>query len=424
MYEVIADAATYLGAQSLAGLLGLFWFTVIFELPRYTLSFASAAIYRLRPRPPIRRRHTDDAGRVTVVVAGYNEEDSVRKCVMSLREQSLRPDEIIVVSDGSTDKMPRVLRELLREGLIDRAHATDLRAGKSAAINLAERWATGDIIVNVDCDCSYDRHALRNIVAPLRDPAVGAVSGNILVRNPAAGLVATFQAIEYLISISLGKQAADLIDQVVCVSGAFGAFRRTAMASVNGVDVGGGEDLDLSLKLRKAGWKVRFEDSAICYTDVPDTLRGLTNQRFRWERDAVRSRYRKHRDMLNPFSERFRISELVHEIDFIIFQILGAVILPIYIAWLILTYGDLGFVFLLAAQLGLLVLDMTVFALAALATPKANTLALLLYVPGYSLFNGIYMRFVRLFAYGQEWIFNASAGDNYVPEKVRLVRKW
>lgn len=424
MYEALSNAATYLSAQSVAGLVGLFWFTIIFEVPRYTLSFLAAAVYRLRARPVVRSREVDKIGKVTVVVAGYNEEDSIRNCVLSLHEQSLPPDEIIVVSDGSTDNMPKVLTALLHEGLIDRAHSTDLRGGKSAAINLAERWATGDIIVNVDCDCSYDRHALRNVVAPLSDPEVAAVSGNILVRNPTTGLVATFQAIEYLISISLGKQAADLIDQVVCVSGAFGAFRRTALASVNGLDVGGGEDLDLSLKLRKAGWKVRFEDSAICYTDVPDTLKVLTNQRFRWERDAVRSRYRKHLDMLNPFSERFRVSEMIHEIDFIVFQIIGAVILPFYIIWLVLTYGELGLVFMAAAQLGLVVLDMLVFIVAALATPKAQTFGLIAYVPGYSLFNGVYMRFVRLAAYTQEWIFNASAGDNYVPEKVRLVRKW
>lgn len=424
MFTAVSDAATYLSAQSLAGLLGLFWFTVIFEVPRYTISFVSAILCKLHIKSAGPGRRTADVGRVTVVVAGYNEEDSVRRCVLSLHAQSRKPDEIIVVSDGSTDNMPGVLRDLLSEGLIDHAHCTDLRAGKSAAINLAERWATGDIIVNVDCDCSYDRHALRNIIAPLEDREVGAVSGNILVRNPQVSLVTSFQAIEYLISISLGKQAAQLIDQVVCVSGAFGAFRRTAMESVHGVDVGGGEDLDLSLKLRKAGWKICFADTAICYTDVPESLQVLTNQRFRWERDAVRSRYRKHADMMNPFSPRFRLAELLHEVDFIVFQIIGAAILPIYIVWLFLTYGELGLIFLLAAQFGLLILDIVVFALAALATPKAISLPLLVYVPGYSLFNGVHMRFVRLFAYMQEWIFNASADDNYVPEKVRLVRKW
>ena len=422
MGTLLSDGLTYLSAQSLASLVGLFWFTIIFEIPRYTISFVSAALLSGRVR------RTGRAGgeglTITVVVAGYNEEESIRRCVLSLREQSLPPHQIIVVSDGSTDRMPEVLADMQREGLIDQAHSTDLRAGKSAGTNLAERWATGDIVINVDCDCSYDRHSMRRIVAPFSDPSVGAVSGNILVRNPTAGLVSTFQGIEYLISISLGKQAAMLIDQVVCVSGAFGAFRREAMASVGGLDVGGGEDLDITIRLRKAGWKIWFAPDAICYTDTPDTLRALTNQRFRWERDAIRVRYRKHLDLMNPFAETFRPMELLHEVEFIVFQILGAAVLPFYVVWLFLTYGELGLVFLLAAQAGLMVLDVFVFVLAAWSTPKAISLPLLPYLPGYSLFNGMYMRFVRLAAYIQEWLFNASATDNYVPEKVRLLRKW
>ena len=81
------------------------------------------------------------------------------------------------------------------------------------------------------------------------------MAGNIVVRNPKASLIAAFQAIEYLISISQGKQAANLTNQMTCVSGAFGAFRRSALEGVGGLDAGGGEDLDVTLSLRKAGWK-------------------------------------------------------------------------------------------------------------------------------------------------------------------------
>jgi hypothetical protein len=62
--------------------------------------------------------------------------------------------------------------------------------------------------------------------------------------------------------------------------------------------------------------------------------------------------------------------------------------------------------------------------LAAWATPKANSLSLLPYMLGYSFFNGFVMRNVRLAAYLQEWLFNASADDEYLPEKVRLARRW
>lgn len=424
MTTLLSDALNFLSAQSFVGLLGLFWFTVVFEIQRHGLAFVSASIWRLRLLMSPDRRRRRVPGRVTAIIIGHSEAGKIEKCVASLREQSRPPDEIIVVSDGSDDNMPDVLARLRREGLIQRAHCTDLRGGKSAGMNLAERWASGEFVVNVDCDCSFDRHALRNLLEPMADPTVGAVSGNILVRNPNSSLTATFQAIEYIISISLGKQAAQLIGQVVCVSGAFGAFRTGALKDVNGVDVGGGEDLDLTIKLRKRGWQIVFADDAVCYTDVPETLRQLAGQRLRWERDAIRIRYRKHADLMNPFSANFRLSELFHEVEFILFQIVGAAVLPLYLLWLLLSFGQLGVVIFIAAQLGLVVLDMAIFALAALATPKASSLRLILYVPGYSLFNGMYMRFIRLWAYLQEWVLNASAEDNYVPAKVRVQRKW
>ena len=364
-----------------------------------------------------------DVGRLSVVIAGHNEEDSIERCVVSLREQSLLPDEIIVVSDGSTDRMPQVLRALQSRGLIQQAHSTQVRSGKSAAVNLAVGRSTGNIIVNVDCDCTFDRHALRDIVEPFADPEVGAVSGNIIVRNPEVSLISACQAIEYMISISQGKQASGLTDQVSCVSGAFGAFRREALERVGGLDSGGGEDLDVTLKLRTAGWKTRFAPDAICYTDVPTTLEALTRQRFRWERDAVRLRNRKHRDLLNPFSSRFSVLELLHELDFLVFNVFAASIFPIYIVWLFVTYGGLTPIILMAAQVGMWGLDAFTFLLAAWMTPKVNALALIPYLPAYSPFYGFLMRFVRLAAYLQEWVFKASYRDPYVPQKVHLVRE-
>ncbi|MEZ5829391.1 MAG: glycosyltransferase family 2 protein [Hyphomicrobiales bacterium] len=421
MWESASDGLTYLLSQSGESLFRLFWFVIVFEFPRYTLSFLSVAAIAGYTAPGSRR--SSPLGTVTAVIAGHNEEDSIERCVLSLHEQSCPPDEIIVVSDGSTDRMPQKLRELQDRGLIKEGHCTQVRSGKSAAVNLALARATGDFVVNVDCDCTFDRHALKNIIAPLADPRVGAVSGNILVRNARDNLITAFQGIEYLITISQGKQAADLTDQVSCVSGAFGAFRRKAWEGVGGLDAGGGEDLDVTLSLRKAGWKTVFAPNALCYTDVPDTLAALVRQRFRWERDAVRLRYRKHRDMLDPFSPRFSWQEVLHEFDFLIFNIGAAIIFPIYILWLFTTYGDLALIILMGAQAGMMVLDSATFALSALVTPRVNALRLAPYVPGYSLFNGFVMRFVRLGAYLEEWILEASYGDTYVPQKVHRVRR-
>ncbi|MBB4301292.1 cellulose synthase/poly-beta-1,6-N-acetylglucosamine synthase-like glycosyltransferase [Rhodobium orientis] len=421
MMAVLADGLDFLKAQSFGSIVSLFWFVLIFDVPRYTLSFA-AAVLRRRPvdMAPERLR---SLGRISVVIAGNNEADVIEACVRGLWEQTLPPDEIVVVSDGSTDAMTARLRDLKREGLIQRAHGTALRAGKAAAINLAERLCSGDIVVNVDCDCLFDRHALQRIVQPFADPGVGTVCGNILVSNHSKSLVAGFQAIEYLISISLGKAALDLVGQVSCASGAFSAFRRSALRAVGGLDAGGGEDLDVTLRLRRAGWATTFAADAICYTAVPDTLSTLTHQRFRWERDAVRLRYRKHSDVLNPFAAGFRPVELVHQFEFLFFNVIGAAALPFYVVWLFATYGDLAPAILLAAQAGLFVVDTVVFLMAAHATPQANGLALMPLVPGYSLFNGVVMRMIRLAAYLQEWVVDASYFDPYVPDKVHKVRE-
>jgi len=425
--STLEDAGAYLLAQGPESLLALFWFAILFEVPKYTLSFIAAATVALMrsQRPAIdEQRVQSGLGRISVIIAGHNEADFIARSVYAIREQSLKPDEIIVVSDGSVDAMPGRVRQLLSAGLIDQAHCTMLRAGKSAATNLALRLSSGDIIVNVDCDSTFDRDALKEIVRPFADPRVGGVSGNILVGNAHQSLIAGFQAIEYLISISLGKQAAAITDHVVCISGAFGAFRRRALMGIDGLDVGGGEDLDATLRLRKHGWRVRFAPDAICYTDVPATLPALLNQRFRWERDAIRLRYRKHGDMLRPLGRGFSPVELGHGLDFTVFSIVASIAFPIYVGWLVVAYGNLAPVILVAAQVGMLGFEAIAFLLAALVTPRVRALGLLPYLFGYGFYSSLGMRFLRVAAYAQEWLFVRSIEDGYVPPKVRLTRKW
>lgn len=410
----------FLRDQGPVGFFSLFWLVLMFDVPRQLLA-AIAALPIFAPRL-LSTRRAQALGPVSVVIAGHNEEDAIIACIDSLLAQSLVPDEIIVVSDGSTDSTRAVTRALLRQGKIQGAHGTDLRAGKAAAVNLGIRQAHGAIVLNVDCDCSFDRHAVRNIVAPFADPEVGAVAGNIMVRNADTTLIAGFQAIEYLLGLSLGKRAQDLLGQVSCASGAFGAFRRDALQAVGGLDAGGGEDLDLTLRLRAEGYVVRFAAAAIGYTDVPATPQSLARQRFRWERDAVALRYRRHVATINPLSRSFDPGELYHELEFLVFNVVGAVALPVYILWLMAAYGDMAPAILIAAQLGTMAIDTIMLTIALMTLSVPGSARLFLLIPGYSLYNGVVMRMVRLVAYVEEWIFHASRADSYVPPKVNKVR--
>lgn len=313
-------------------LIGLFWFLILFDIPRYFIGFLTVFITSesARSRKPDIRWE----GTVSVLISGHNEDRSFERCVRSLRAQTCGKLEIVCVDDGSTDGTFRTLKRLERNGEVDIALRVHDRGGKSAALNFAASVASSDALVVVDCDCTFEPDAIENLVMPLVDPQVGAVCGGVLVRNADASIVASIQALEYLFSIHLGRTLADYFGLVTCVSGAMGAFRRTAWRAVGGMDVGPGEDFDITLRLRQSGYKIRFASDACCWTDVPETIGRFLHQRRRWERDAIRLRTRKYGFTLNPFSRRFSVLEGLHQIEFVVYSVLAAVVFLVYLAWL------------------------------------------------------------------------------------------
>ncbi len=412
--------------QSILSILSVFWYTLIFEFPRYMLPFMVAGLTMRSPDMEAVPPESEGAGQpsVSIILVGHNEEDALEACVRSLHEQSISGFEIVIVSDGSTDRMTQRARDLVKRGLAARVLSTDLRGGKSSGINLACAFATGEIIINVDCDCSFDRYAIERLIEPFADPNVGAACGDIAPRNSHASVITQFQEIEYLQSISVGKRVAGAFNQVVCVSGAFGAFRRTALDDIGGFDVGGGEDLDITIRLRVKRWQIAYVPEAVCYTDVPETVYQYIRQRLRWERDAIWIRFRKHPKLMNPFSPGFRLGEAIHQWDFILFNVIGTLILPVYLVWLFMQYGAFTPAILVAMQIGIMAIDVLILAASVWSTGRHIFLRNILFVPGYSLFMTYVMRPVRLLAYIDEWAFSGSHRDNYTPVKVRMQRPW
>ncbi|WP_072376567.1 glycosyltransferase [Hyphomicrobium sp. NDB2Meth4] len=421
----LQSALEFLTSQSEVSLAVLFWYTLIFDVPRYVAVFASLALAEFFVDPRARGSSpAPDYSRVSVIIAGLNEADTIERCVRSLREQSVQGFEIVIVSDGSTDAMPENIRNLAREGVVDSVFDMDLRGGKPAALNLAAGAAKGDVIIVADSDCSFDRFAIERILEPFCDAGIGAVSGDVVVRNARQSLIARFQFIEYLFSISVGKRFDDALGLVKCISGAFGAFRRSAIEQIAGFDAGSGEDLDLTLRLRAAGWRIAFAPEAVVYTAVPTSLWRLFRQRLRWEGDAMGLRFRKHRSLMQGTTSRFNIVEAIHQWEFLFFSVVGALMLPVYVAWLLSLYGSFALIVLMSMEIGLMGLNVIMLLLAGVITGRPIVSENILYVPGYTLFNSLIMRNIRLIAYVEEWFRFRSLRDNYAPRKVREVLRW
>lgn len=98
---------------------------------------------------------------------------------------------------------------------------------------------------------------------------VKGVGGCVKVRNYKETICSSLQAFEYLKRIQVGRIVTSELGIYHIISGAFGAFERKTLKEVGYWDIGPGLDGDLTQKIRKAGYKVKFAEDAICMTNVP-----------------------------------------------------------------------------------------------------------------------------------------------------------
>jgi poly-beta-1,6-N-acetyl-D-glucosamine synthase len=384
-----------------ASLALLFWFTLMFDVPRYVVSLVVISIFERKKLPPLRLT-------TSAIVAGHNEANSIRACV-----ESINADQIIVVDDGSTDDMWKIVEQLKAEGLVHKAIRLPKRSSKITAINLALEECTGEIVFIVDADTVLEPGAIDAALPYFADPKVGGVSCDLKVENESASLTTRFQAVEYAMAISMGRQVADALDLMPNVSGACGAFRLSALRAVGGLDMEVSEDAALTMKLRNAGYKIRFAPEAVGKTRVPETLTALTIQRLRWDSGLISVWCRRCIGNISPLSPHFRLIEALVILDVIWFSIVLPLALPIYCVWLWSNVGEFAFTLLGAILIGLTALD--VFMCIVARVP----FRLFPYIPLYTLMQNMVMRPIRIVALVGELIFVSSRRDNYIPEQQR-----
>lgn len=188
--------------------------------------------------------------RSTVVIPALNEEEFIEDCLRSLRAQTLPPDEIIVVDNGSTDKTVEIAQKYADRVIImpDVGIVALRQAGAEAARN--------PIIVSTDADTTHPDFWLEKLLRHFSDPNVVVVGGSIRPSIP--------ETIENLYTKGLSTTAS-----MGLFSGANMAFRRDAFLKSGGyVKVRKGEDWAFSNRLRSQGRSV-YEPEAYVITDIP-----------------------------------------------------------------------------------------------------------------------------------------------------------
>jgi biofilm PGA synthesis N-glycosyltransferase PgaC len=433
-FNIIDKVVNFFLDHSLREIIITFWPFFLFDFPRYVLlDIICIPIFtaiRWFDKYKIKKAKLDlykEYPLVSVIAPGKNEGEHISSLVESLKKQTYKNLEIIIIDDGSDDKTPEILRKLKKQGLIDIFFRNERRGGKASAENLALRYSKGKFIIHLDADTHLKSDAIENIILPFYvNTNVGEVSGEVRIKNINYNILTKLQALEYLKTISTGRIVNSILKILRIVSGAFGAFRKDILTRIKGWDVGPGMDGDITLRIRKLGYQAVHEPSAICYTSVPISITKLTRQRYRWSRSLVRFRLRKHKDLLSFKNKNFNIFNTLTVYDNIFFNFILDFKWFVYLFQIIFLF-QLNIITINAINYILyFMLNIVEYLLALIflgKTFRKEEKFLWLYLPLMPIYTGIFLRLIRTFAYIMEIFFKISFYDKWNPWKVSRIVK-
>lgn len=312
------------------------WISIFYTSALWAVYFLQLLSAEHRLKRNTRRNSFSDHGRyldsrnmipASLLVPAYNEEMTIVDTLKNLLTLSFPEYEIILINDGSSDAtMERVqefaglepvhldyskqvpsspVKTLYRSSRFPQLLVADKEnAGKADALNTGINLSRYPVIVSIDADSLLEQDALLKLVHPFTADHTLAACGGIIraagtcrlengVLTQAQlpnGFLGKLQNVEYLRAFYAGRIGADALESLLIISGAFGAFRKSAVIRAGGyLRSSIGEDMELVVRLHrtlreeKSVYSIRFLSDPICWTQPPHSLKDLYRQRKRWQ---------------------------------------------------------------------------------------------------------------------------------------------
>lgn len=386
-------------------------FVIFFEMPVYAFILSGIIKYYLRKNERIPYRNAFYPS-VSCIITCYSEGEAAAKTVRCLAEQ-IYPGfiEIIPVVDGASVNIETYNAVMNMAGFVNSIPGRRLsvlpkwhRGGRVSTLNAGLAVASGSIVMALDGDTSFDNDMVEKATRHFENENIVGVSGALRVINAGKNLLTRIQAIEYMVSIHAAKTGLSEFNVVNNISGAFGVFRKSFLNIVSGWNTGTAEDLDMTLRIknyfgRYPDLKIVFDPEAIGHTEAPDTLKGLFNQRLRWDGDLYYLYFRKHSKTFNP--RLMGISNFVVQVwTGLMFQIFTPLLIIAYTSWICFTLSipKIVFIFVLVYLFYLFISVVFYFAFVLLISERpCEDLKLLPALPLFGLYL-FFARFVNGFA--------------------------
>lgn len=326
----------------------------------------SSSLYRKRQQDRLKSTILKDHYiPISIIVPAYNEDVTIVENVRSLLTLDYPLYEIIVVDDGSKDETSAKLieafdmlpirrpiqqkikcqpMEFVYEATTRKVPLTLIRkknGGKADSLNMGINACKYPYFICIDADSVLQRDSLSKIVKPvLENENVVAVGGAVRPSNSVEikngkvinyrlprNILACMQVLEYDRSFLASRILFDKYNGSMIISGAFGLFKKETVIMAGGYDATTmGEDMELVVKLHDfcvsndLPYLIRYATDAICWSQVPESIKDLSKQRRRWHIGLFQSMW-KHRVMLaNP---KFGLISIISYFYFLIYELLS-----------------------------------------------------------------------------------------------------
>lgn len=309
---------------------------------------------------------------ISIIAPAFNEEKTIIESTNSLLNLKYPDYDLIIVNDGSKDNTLNVLiknyelvrvdyifeykintmpvRGVYRNPSIPKLLVIDKEnGGKADSLNAGINISSKEYFCGIDADSLLEDEALLKLASLSLDESIEtpALGGNIFPINGCSvdrGMitnikipknnVARFQTIEYIRAFMAGRLGWAYTNSLLIISGAFGLFRKERIIGIGGYLTSRGmygkdtvgEDMELVVRIsrlmRELGlkYKICYSFNANCWTEVPEDIKSLKKQRYRWHRGLIDILTFHKKVLFNPAYGRMGLIAMPY---FFIFEMIG-----------------------------------------------------------------------------------------------------
>ncbi|WP_411168559.1 glycosyltransferase [Clostridium sp. MB05] len=228
---------------------------------------------------------------VSVLVPAHNEGKVIEKTARSLLEIDYPKNryEVIIINDNSSDNSAEILDRVKKEYsdrnfIIINTDKNTGGKGKSTALNIGFSKSKGEILAVYDADNTPEKEALKYLIQTLiKGDNLGAVIGKFRCRNKNVNILTSFINIETLTFQWMAQAGRWKLFKLCTIPGTNFVIRRSILEEINGWDTKAiTEDTELSFRIYRMGYKIKFMPLAVTWEQEPQTLNVWFKQRSRW----------------------------------------------------------------------------------------------------------------------------------------------